>query len=70
MREREDGKAIGAGADPGSRQQKSEQRQARNGLNDIGAAEHRPLQDGPAGDQNAERNSDEHGEKYRGTDQP
>ncbi len=40
-REREDGEAVGAGADPGRGQKKSEERQAGNGLNNVGAAEYR-----------------------------
>ncbi len=70
MSEGEDGETIGASPDPGRGQEKSEQGQAGNGLDDVGSAEHRLFQQRPARDQNAEWNADQHGEKYRRTDQP
>ena len=39
--ERKNREAVGARADPGRRQQKSEQRQAGNSLNNVRSAEHR-----------------------------
>ena len=70
QREREDGEAVGTCADPGRGQKESEKREAGNGLDNVCAAEHRLFQHRPACDQNAERDSNQHGEDDGSTDQP
>ena len=70
QRERDDGQTVGTRAQPGQRQQQSEERQAGNGLDDIGAAQHQRLPTRPAGEQNAERHSDGDGQQHRDPDQP
>ena len=62
---REDGEAVGAGADPGGGQKESEQGEAGDGLNDVGAAEDRLVQDRMARDENAEWDADQHREEDR-----
>ena len=68
--ERENGEAIGSGSDPGRGQQESEKGEAGDGLNNVGSAEHGFVQRGPACDRDAERNSDEHSQESRDSDQP
>ncbi len=67
---REDGEAVGAGADPGSGEKESEQGEAGNGLNDVRASEDWFIQCGPAGNGDAQRDSDEDGEGGGNSYQP
>ena len=68
--ERSDGQAVGAFAKPGNGHQKPEQRQARDRLDDIRAAQNRSVQARPTRQQNAQRETDGGGQQRGGGYQP
>src|SRR5262249_8659258 len=65
---RDDGESFAASTDPSDRQEESEERKAGHGLDDVSDAEHGFVEKGAAGDEDAERDSDECGKKDRNAD--